>query len=353
MASFDLLSPDLAGQSVEEAYGLDLDGTVQAYPSYVNRVYGLRDSDGGGFVAKFYRPGRWSREAILEEHLFLSDCAAAELPVVCPLANADGESLSELVLETEDGREETFLFALFPKAGGRNFDPETEEDWLRLGALAGRLHAAGRNRVVRHRLRLDPGFGRACAAELLGGPAGVAAGGSAGGAASLGSAMAGQGLVHAECREEFAELAGRGLELADRRFEGIVFQRVHGDLHRGNILDRPGSGLVVVDFDDMLLAPPAQDLWLLLPGRKEECGRELSLILEGYGEFSPVETVGLGATEALRLLRMLYFLTWRARQRDDYWFKREFPDWGGRAFWISEVEDLRDQLRCLEAEEGR
>jgi len=334
MASFDLLSPDLAGQGVEEAYGLDLDGTVQAYPSYVNRVYGLRDSDGGGFVAKFYRPGRWSREAILEEHLFLADCAAAELPVVCPLANADGESLSELVLETEGGREESFLFALFPKMGGRNFDPETDDDWLRLGALAGRLHAAGRKRVVRHRLRLDPDFGRACVAELLG-------------------AASGQGLVHAECRGEFAELAGRGLELADRRFEGLAFQRVHGDLHRGNILDRPGSGLVVVDFDDMLSAPPAQDLWLLLPGRKEECGRELSLVLEGYGDFSPVESAGLRATEALRLLRMLYFLTWRARQREDYWFRREFPDWGGRAFWISEVEDLRDQLRCLEAEGER
>ena len=375
MASFDLLSPDLAGQGVEEAYGLDLDGTVQAYPSYVNRVYGLRDSDGGGYVAKFYRPGRWSREAILEEHLFLSDCAAAELPVVCPLANADAETLSELVLETEDGREEAFLFALFPKMGGRNFDPETEDDWLRLGALTGRLHAAGRKRVVRHRLRLDPDFGRACVAELLGRPApgtmAVDAAPSPGapspGEPSPGEpspsepspsagnrrARARECLVHAECREEFAELAGRGLELADRRFEGLSFQRVHGDLHRGNILDRPGSGLVVVDFDDMLLAPPAQDLWLLLPGRKDECGRELSLILEGYGEFSPVESAGLRATEALRLLRMLYFLTWRARQRDDYWFRREFPDWGGRAFWISEVEDLRDQLRCLEAEEDR
>jgi len=353
MASFDLLSPDLAGQGVEEAYGLDLDGTVQAYPSYVNRVYGLRDSDGGGFVTKFYRPGRWSREAILEEHLFLSDCAAAELPVVCPLANADGESLSELVLETEDGREESFLFALFPKMGGRNFDPETEDDWLRLGALAGRLHTAGRKRVVRHRLCLGPDFGRACVAELLGRPAPGAPAGDGAPSPGAGNRGVRECLVHAECREEFAELAGRGLELADRRFEGLSFQRVHGDLHRGNILDRPGSGLVVVDFDDMLSAPPAQDLWLLLPGRKDECGRELSLILEGYGEFSPVESAGLRATEALRLLRMLYFLTWRARQREDYWFKREFPDWGGRAFWISEVEDLRDQLRCLEAEEER
>jgi Ser/Thr protein kinase RdoA (MazF antagonist) len=353
MASFDLLSPDLAGQGVEEAYGLDLDGTVQAYPSYVNRVYGLRDSDGGGFVAKFYRPGRWNRDAILEEHLFLSDCASAELPVVCPLANADGESLSELVLETEDGREEAFLFALFPKMGGRNFDPETDDDWLRLGALAGRLHAAGRKRVVRHRLRLDPDFGRACVAELLGRPAPGATAGDGAPGPGAGNRGARECLVHAECREEFAELSGRGLELAERRFEGLSFQRVHGDLHRGNILDRPGSGLVVVDFDDMLSAPPAQDLWLLLPGRKDECGRELALILEGYGEFSPVESAGLRATEALRLLRMLYFLTWRARQRDDYWFRREFPDWGGRAFWISEVEDLRDQVRCLEAEEDR
>jgi Ser/Thr protein kinase RdoA (MazF antagonist) len=327
-SAFDLLSPDLAAEAVEEAFGLDLDGSVQAYPSYVNRVYGLRDSDAAGYVAKFYRPGRWTRAAILEEQAFLRDCAAADLPVVCPLPDTEGECLAELALEAPDGREEAFHFALFPKAGGRNFEPELPEDWLRLGRLAGRLHAAGRKREAPERLRLTPGLGRAYLEELL--------------AADL---------IHPEFRAEFVDLVRHGLDLAEARFDGLAFQRVHGDLHRGNILDRPGSGLVLVDFDDMMMAPPVQDLWLLLPGRKEECGRELALILEGYEEFSFFDPTSLRAVEALRLLRMVYFLAWRARQRKDFWFKREFPDWGGRAFWIGEVEDFREQLRCLEAED--
>ena len=333
-SAFDMLSPETAASAVEAAYGLDLDGSVQVYPSYVNRVYGLRDSEGGGWVVKFYRPGRWTREAILEEHDFLADCAAAELPVVQPVEDPEGSTLSEVGLEGRDGEELEFLLALFPKSGGRNFEPETEEDWLRLGSLVGRLHGVGRKRPSPHRLTLDAKLGRAYLRELLDAQ-----------------------LVHPESRSEFEDLATKGLDLAEGRLGGLPLQRIHGDLHRGNILDRPGRGLVLVDFDDMVQGPAVQDLWLLLPGRRSESGRELGLLTEGYEEFSFLDPASYGAIESLRILRMLYFLCWRARQRQDYWFRREFPDWGGRAFWISEVEDFRDQVDCLVTEsldnEGR
>lgn len=328
-SAFNLLSPDLVGEAIEEAYGLGLEGSLEVYPSYVNRVYGMRDSEGRGFVAKFYRPGRWTGEAILDEHAFLADCAEAELPVVLPVANAEGSSLSELVLESDSGEEAEMRFALFPRMGGRNFEPETEEDWLRLGSLAGRLHAAGHRRPAPHRLALGPGLGRSYADELASG-----------------------GLVHPECRDELFEILEKGLEIVARRFEGQPSQRLHGDLHRGNILDRPGSGLVLVDFDDMLMGPPIQDLWLLLPGRRKDSGRELSLLLEGYEEFAFLDPSSFGLIEPLRFLRMLYFILWRARQREDYWFRREFPDWGGKAFWLTELGDFRDQLEVMEEEDG-
>jgi len=44
----------------------------------------------------------------------------------------------------------------------------------------------------------------------------------------------------------------------------------------------------------------------------------------------------------------VYFLAWRASQRHDYWFRSSFPDWGTRAFWLKENEDLRDQARVIE-----
>ena len=140
--TFDLLAPHVVLGAVESAYGLALDGTLTAYPSYVNRVYGLAAEDGQAYVAKFYRPGRWSEEAILEEHRFVLDCAEAELPVVAPIADRDGETLASVTAEGGES-EETFDFALYPRKGGRSFDAESDEDWVRLGALVGRLHAVG------------------------------------------------------------------------------------------------------------------------------------------------------------------------------------------------------------------
>ena len=152
--SFEDLSPALAIEAVEEAFGLRLDGTLSVFSSYVNRVYGLRSDEGEGFVVKFYRPGRWSSEAILEEHGFIAECAKAEIPVVPPLPDQEGCTLASLELEDEGGSS-TWNFALFPKRGGRSFDAEGDGDWRRLGSVAGRIHAVGAKRPFAPRLRMD------------------------------------------------------------------------------------------------------------------------------------------------------------------------------------------------------
>ena len=46
-------------------------------------------------------------------------------------------------------------------------------------------------------------------------------------------------------------------------------------------------------------------------------------------------------------MRMIYFLAWRARQRNDFWFRESFPTWGNEAFWIKELADLRDQTSIV------
>jgi Ser/Thr protein kinase RdoA (MazF antagonist) len=322
--SFDLLSPDAISAAVEGSLGIGSGGTISAYPSYVNRVYGLRLDDDREIVAKFYRPGRWSRECILDEHRFIADAARAELPVAVPLALEGGDTLGELVLEDEEG-ESAFSFALFPKMGGRNFDAEADEDWLRLGAVLGRLHAVGGERKAPHRL--------VCGPESLTAP-------------QL-RELRDQGLVHPDLRAEFEELCARVIAFLSPRFEGIAPRRIHGDCHRGNILDRPGEGLYIIDFDDMMTGPAAQDLWLLLPDHAEKCRRELGLLVEGYETFLPFDRRELELIEGLRFMRMVYFLAWRARQRHDKWFRESFPDWGGKAFWLTELEDLRDQAELL------
>lgn len=82
---FAALSPDAVIDAVESA-GFHCDGHVLALGSYENRVYQVGREDADPVVVKFYRPGRWSREAILEEHRFALELAEAEIPVIAPLA---------------------------------------------------------------------------------------------------------------------------------------------------------------------------------------------------------------------------------------------------------------------------
>src|SRR6056297_2613175 len=93
---FDLLTPELVLKAVEGAFGLNLTGNITQYNSYINRVYELHGEDGQVYMAKFYRPGRWSEEAIFEEHTFIRDCVELEIPTVTPLLDSDGESLATL-----------------------------------------------------------------------------------------------------------------------------------------------------------------------------------------------------------------------------------------------------------------
>jgi Ser/Thr protein kinase RdoA (MazF antagonist) len=327
--TFDLLSPQLVLSAVERCYGLSLDGTLTAYSSYVNRVYGLRDEDGTRYVAKFYRPGRWSREAIMEEHRFVQDCAERELPVVSPIADVEGSTLACLTAVDQQARE-VFLFSLTPLRAGRGFDAEGPDEWLRLGALVGRVHSVAAGRAAVHRLRCDP-------REHMG---------------RFAQELATDGVVHPDCRTELSALVDEALDLFTPRFDGVAVHRIHGDCHRGNILDRPGEGLLLIDFDDMMVGPPVQDLWLLLPDHASSCRRELQLVLEGYERFLPLDRGTLGLIEPLRFMRMVSYLAWQARQRDDARFQAENPAWGTRSFWILANEDLRAQLEIARTEDG-
>jgi Ser/Thr protein kinase RdoA (MazF antagonist) len=324
--SFELLSPERALDAVEKAYGLELDGTLESYPSYVNRVYGMRGQAGERWVAKFYRPGRWTADAILDEHRFLTDCAAAEVPVVAPICADDGRTLHELEAN-EQGIQESFLFALFPRSGGRSFEPESPEALVRLGSLLGRCHAVGARGVAPCRVRCAPvPLTTSYVEELLS-----------------------DGLVHPECVDEFSATCREALDEIDPLFRTALVQRIHGDCHSGNIIDRPGQGLTLIDFDDMMSGPPVQDLWLVLPDHAEASAQQLSFLLQGYERFFAFDRTTLRLVEPLRFMRMIYFLVWRARQRNDYWFRGSFPDWGTQAFWIKETEDLKEQAAMVRA----
>jgi Ser/Thr protein kinase RdoA (MazF antagonist) len=316
---FEDLSPDSVIAAAEAALSRNFEPVVTACNSYVNRVYALRDEDGSRCIVKFYRPDRWDLAAIEDEHRFIMECAEAELPVVPPLP-FEGEAIGST---GTIGSHSGCFFSCFPFKSGRTFDVTGDDDYRRIGSLIGRLHAVSRRKDAPSRVVFDPG-------HVLD---------------SFCRPFARSSSVHPEVRDEFMDLCASVLEGSAPLFSRSDLIRIHGDCHRGNILDRADEGLLLIDFDDMMTGPAVQDLWLLLPGYMEDSRREMSLLLEGYETFTPFNRSELALVETLRFMRMLYFLWWMDSQRGDALFEERYADWGSRAFWIREMEDLRSQSR--------
>lgn len=353
-AAFEGLTPSEALSAVEEAFGAAPDGSFFSYPSYINRVYGFRAEDGREYVAKFYRPGRWSHEAIAQEQALVLALAAAEIPVVAPLPDLEGDYLPALDLGLGGP---PISFCLFPKRGGRSFEADGCEDLRRLGALAGRMHAASRAyapglAAASRRPRMAPGLLTAYARELRrSGRVDKRAeeaffGVLAEAEAAVDEALAGYAPGFGAAGQEPGARAIRGETAPGTPFAPAPLL-LHGDFHRGNVLDRGVEGLLAIDFDDACVGPAVQDLWMLLPGRVADSPRELEAALEGYEEFTSFDYGQLSLVEPLRLLRMVHYLAWQARQAADPGFLRHFPRWGERAFWEQETEDLRLQLELV------
>src|SRR5262249_13112123 len=109
--SFFALTPERVLEAVE-TLGRRATGYALALNSRQNRVYEVELEAGEEterLVAKFYRPGRWSREAITCEHEFLRELAEEDVPVVPPL------DLGGTTLGVSGG----LHYALFPRVRGR------------------------------------------------------------------------------------------------------------------------------------------------------------------------------------------------------------------------------------------
>jgi Ser/Thr protein kinase RdoA (MazF antagonist) len=125
--------------------GSRTDGRMLPLNSYENRVYQVGMEDGPPVVAKFYRPQRWSNQAILEEHAFVADLAQREIPAV-PARVLNGTSLHAF---------EGFRFSIFERRGGRAPDIDRPDTLEWLGRFIGRIHAVGMIEPYRERPTLD------------------------------------------------------------------------------------------------------------------------------------------------------------------------------------------------------
>ena len=315
--NFFSLTPDRVLAAVERS-GHATTGLCYALNSLENRVYEVELDDRRRVVGKFYRPGRWSEATIRDEHRLLAALVEDEIPVCAPEPLPDGDTLHQ----TEDG----IFFALFPRTGGRCPDELIGDEFEQLGRLLGRIHNVAASLRLENRFDISPEtYGVECLDQIFS------------------HAEMSQGVAH-----RYRDAAERLIAVGRERFDGVATIPVHGDCHRANLL-RGRDGWFFLDFDDMGIAPPVQDLWLLLPARPADCPVELDLMLEGYEQFREIDRTSLRLIEVLRGLRYIRYAAWVATRWDDPSFPRAFPDWGTDRYWEGQVADLYDQLRVLES----
>jgi Ser/Thr protein kinase RdoA (MazF antagonist) len=327
------LTPEHA-LDILEAVGIPVDGRMLQLNSYENRVFQVGLDDGSLVVAKFYRPGRWRDEQILEEHAFALDLAAAEVPAVPPLTlTLPDPPWRELggparVIGTPPtlGLAGGHRVAVSPRRGGRPPELEDPEVLRWLGRFLARLHQVGDRKPFQHRATLNvQQHGRAARDSIANSPL----------------------LDEAQARR-WLQLADQALDLCDQAFANVPdlrMRRIHGDCHPGNILWTP-DGPHFVDLDDACMGPAVQDLWMLC-GDPADRQVQLHALLDGYEAIVDFDWREMNLIEPLRTLRIIHHSDWLARRWHDPAFPAAFPWFGEPTYWQQQCGLLMQQIEAM------
>lgn len=301
-----------------DSLGIHCDGRLMQLNSFENRVYQVWGDDGSPHIVKFYRPGRWSDAAILEEHAFTLDLAEQEIPAVPPQIFS-GQTLHHF---------EGHRFALFEKRGGRAPELEQEDTLEWLGRFLGRIHSVGASCEYQARPSIDQQtFGTEPRNFLVAGD-----------------------WLPDELRTAWMSIADQALDKVNQAYERagkLQLLRLHGDCHPGNVL-WTDDGPHFVDFDDSRSGPAVQDLWMLLSGKDLELRGQLAALLRGYEMFREFDDRELHLIEALRTLRLIHYSAWIARRWNDPAFVAAFPWFGSVRYWQDRILELREQVALMQ-----
>lgn len=300
-----------------ESRGQTVDGRLIELNSFENRVYQVGIEDATPLIAKFYRRQRWSEAQIREEHAFTLELADHELPVVPPICD-EGETLHEYA---------GYFFSLSHRRGGQAPPLDDLGALTVLGRFLGRLHNVGAVDRFAHRPAIDvASFGHQPRAYVLA-----------------------SDLLAPYMVEAYETLTADLLQLVEQRLAEtpVSHIRLHGDFHPGNVLWRDDAPHVV-DFDDARSGPAIQDLWMFLPGEREEREQALIALLRGYTAFRSFDPLELGLIEPLRTLRLIHYGGWLARRHAEPAFRHSFPWFTEPRWWEEHVLTLREQLSALQ-----
>ncbi|MCL9782999.1 serine/threonine protein kinase [Vibrio sp. S4M6] len=311
--NFDALTPDFMWYALE-SIGIRAESGLLPLNSYENRVYQFTDEERQRYVVKFYRPQRWSKEQILEEHKFTCELLEADVPVAPPI-QLNGETLHHY---------QGYMFALFASVGGRQFEVDNFDQLEGVGRFLGRIHKVSSVYQFQHRPTIGLEEYLYQPRKLLENSTFIP--------------------MHLESAF-FNDLDMLITELETHWHNQHQVIRLHGDCHPGNILWRDGP--MFVDLDDSRNGPAIQDIWMLLSGERHDKLAQLDTILEAYQEFSQFNSSELKLIEPLRGLRMVHYMAWLAKRWEDPAFPIAFPWFADPKYWENQVLSFKEQIAAL------
>ncbi len=307
---FYRLEPHLILDCVEK-HGFIPTGEIQQLNSYENRVFDIQlepvNNQKQNLIAKFYRPGRWSLETLLDEHNFEIELKNESLQVAAPYILKNKSTVDSV---------NGIYYTFFEKIRGRLIQEFLPNDFLKMGRWMAQLHNIGEAKWAEHRTTLGPSADHKW--DLL-------------------DQM--YDAVAVEVRGKYFDAAEKIFNALDQKLNDHPFIRIHGDLHRGNILESP-EGFVVVDFDDFVNGPAIQDVWMMMPDQNFKDSLEFNNLVKGYEDLRhfPFDQVDL--IPLLRGYRMISYAGWILNRWSDPSFPKLFPDFGNYTYWVEETEAL-------------
>ena len=303
---------------------LDALASIGIYPesglialnSYENRVSLFTDENKVRYVVKFYRPQRWQKEQLQEEHQFCLELHKQGCHLAPPI------EINKQSLFFFQG----YYFAVFKNLSARTIELDNIDQLFEVGVALGKMHRIGAQGTFKHREQLD-------VQTMLSTPI---------------QALQTSELIPHVIREPlFATLNTIEQQVIKQFRQNCKAIRLRGDCHASNILVN-GNDPYFVDFDDCKMGPAVQDLWMLLNGDRQEKQLQLSILLEGYQEEYEFEAQQLALIEPLRSMRIINYVNWINKRWSDPAFPKNFPWFTTDQYWKELLQSLQQQIITLE-----